>query len=136
MTPVIQEETTGCGIAASATLAGISYQKARDTANAMGIYASDRTLWSDTTYVRRLLTALGIETAPSEQPFTAWEALPDRALLAIKWRMKDERSFWHWTVFVREGGDHMVLDSKAGLKQNVRRDFGRMKPRWFIEVLA
>jgi len=62
MKPVIQEEVTGCGIAASAALIGISYQQAKQTANALGIYTNDQSLWSDTQYIRRLLLEFGINT--------------------------------------------------------------------------
>jgi hypothetical protein len=37
-------------------------------------------------------------------------------------------------VFVRDATGEYVLDSKAALKNNVRRDFGRIKPKWFIAV--
>jgi len=136
MNPVIQEETTGCGIAASAALAGISYRQAKQTANALGIYADDQSLWSDTQYIRRLLLNLDINTSPQETPFKSWEALPGLALLAIKWRQQGDQAFWHWTVFSREKGDAYVLDSKRTLKNNIRKDFGRIKPKWFIEVIT
>lgn len=95
ITPVIQQETTGCGIAACAALAGLTYDTARSRAAEMGIHASDRSLWSNTAYVRRLLRALDIDTDPNERPFTGWEDLPDRALLANKWRLIDGVPFWH-----------------------------------------
>lgn len=53
--PVIQEQTSGCGIASSAVLLGLSYAQMKAIANAMGIFAEDTALWSDTQYVRRLL---------------------------------------------------------------------------------
>ena len=53
MEPVVQEETTGCGIAASAALAGISYAEAKRTANALGIYADDTALWSECVVMQR-----------------------------------------------------------------------------------
>ncbi|MFC0337407.1 hypothetical protein SAMN05421848_1808 [Kushneria avicenniae] len=134
MTPVIQEEPTGCGIAACAALAGLDYDTARTRAAALGIHANDRTLWSQTSHVRALLAHLGIEVLEGEQPFIGWDALPGRALLAIKWRLIDGVPFWHWVVFVREAGESVVLDSKAALRHNVRRDFGRMKPKWFITI--
>ena len=132
MKAVIQEEISGCGIAAVAALAGVSYGQAKGRANSLGIYAQDRSLWSDTEYVRRLLTAYGLLASPDELPFQDWAALPDRALLAIKWHRENGTAFWHWGVFVRDGDDAYVLDSKKSLKQNCRRDFGRMKPKWFI----
>ena len=54
--------------------------------------------------------------------------------MAIKWRRINGVPFWHWVVCMREAGECVVLDSKTALKNNVRRDFGRMKPEWFIEV--
>ncbi len=83
MKPVVQEETTGCGIAASAALAGISYAEAKRKANALGIYAADTALWSETEHVRKLLREFGISVSPKETPFEAWERLPDKALMAM-----------------------------------------------------
>jgi hypothetical protein len=84
MNPIIQEEVTGCCIASAAALKQISYREAKQIANNLGIYASDSTLWSDTAYIRKLLTELGISTSDQETPFSTWEKLPDKALLAIK----------------------------------------------------
>ncbi|WP_343808038.1 hypothetical protein [Marinobacterium maritimum] len=134
MKPVIQEEISGCGIAASAALAGVSYAQAKAVANGLGIYAEDKVLWSETAYVRRLLNEFGITCAATELPFSSWEKLPERALLAIKWRLIDGRPFWHWVVFVRNGEDSFVLDSKKSLKCHRRRDFGRIKPKWYIPI--
>ena len=136
MKSVIQEESTGCGIASSAAIAGISYDEAKAVANGLGINADDQALWSDTLYVRRLLSELGVKTGEAEQPFTGWGALPDCALLAIKWRRESGKPFWHWVVFVREGDQEYVLDSKKALKHHTRRDFGRMKPKWYIPVFV
>ena len=55
MKPVVQLERTGCGIAAVATLVGMSYRETQRTANRLGISADDVKLWSETGYVRRLL---------------------------------------------------------------------------------
>lgn len=134
MEPVIQQEKTGCGIAATAVLAGIGYAEAKRKANALGISAADTALWSETAHVRKLLRELGISVSPKETPFESWEGLPDTALMAIKWRMEQGKPFWHWVVFIREDGEAKVLDSKKALKSNVRRDFGRIKPKWYIEV--
>jgi len=134
MNPVIQEEISGCGIAASAVLAGLSYHEARQKAAALGIYAEDKALWSDTGYVRKLLGELGVSVASEETEFESWEQLPDKALLAIKWRLEAGKPFWHWVVFVRHSSGAVVLDSKKALKSNVRKDFGRIKPKWYIAV--
>jgi hypothetical protein len=47
---VIQEETTGCGIASAANILGKTYSEMKEVANSMGIFAEDESLWSDTQY--------------------------------------------------------------------------------------
>lgn len=134
MKPVVQLEGTGCGIAAVATLAGVGYREMQGVANRLGIFADDPRLWSETGYVRRLLKEYRIRSARTEVPFTSWEALPDLALLAVKWHKARDHAFWHWVVFWRGPYGPVVLDSKRGLRRHLRTDFGRMKPKWLIPV--
>lgn len=132
--PVIQEEPTGCGIAAAAALAGVSYARAKAVAASLGISASDRKLWCETEYVRRLLAKFDLRVAREPTPFRSWAGLPDCALLAIKWHIEQGRPFWHWVVFVRENDRLYVVDSSPTLKAPLRTDFGRMRPVWFLTV--
>ncbi len=134
MKPVIQLKRSGCGIAAVAALAGVSYGHVQTTGHQLGIFAHDRRLWSETDYVKRLLQRYQLRPAASEQPFRSWSSLPDLALLAIKWHREQGRPCWHWVVFVRDSEGERVLDSKRSLKRHVRTDFGRMKPKWFLPV--
>lgn len=134
MKPVVQLERTGCGIASVAALAGVSYRQAQYVANRLDIFADDPKLWSETGYVRRLLTEYGIRSARTEMSFTSWEALPDLALLAVKWHKERDRAFWHWVVFWRGPHGPVVLDSKRDLSNHERTDFGRIKAKWFIPV--
>lgn len=131
---VVQEETTGCGIASVANILGQSYSEMKAIANAMGIYASDKSLWSDTQYVRRMLSSAGVETSKGEVPFASWDTLPDLALLSIKYHQEEGQNFWHWVVFKRVDGQPFVLDSASYLPSNIREDFHAMQPKWFIEV--
>jgi ABC-type bacteriocin/lantibiotic exporter with double-glycine peptidase domain len=135
MKTVIQQEVTGCGIASVAMLAGVTYLQAQRVAHRLDISAQDPRLWSDTAYVRTLLHHYGIRTADKEQPFDTWDTLPNLALLALKWHRERGRAFWHWVVFYRGPHGAVVLDPKRGLRTNRRTDFGRMKPKWFIEIL-
>ncbi|WP_185266462.1 hypothetical protein [Halopseudomonas xiamenensis] len=132
--PVVQEETTGCGIAAVANILGKTYAEMKAVANAMGIHAADKSLWSDTQYVRRMLSSAGVQTSADELPFESWDALPDVALLSIKHHQEEGRNFWHWVVFKRIDGRPLVLDSASYLPSNIREDFHAMQPKWFIEV--
>lgn len=136
MKPVVQLERTGCAIAAVAALAGVDYDQAKRVANRLGIFADDPALWSETAHVRRLLKEYGFRFAPTEAPFTSWEALPDLALLAVKWHEDRGRAFWHWVVFWRGPRGPVVLDSKRPLRRHVRTDFGRMKPKWSLAITS
>ena len=134
LTSVIQEEATGCGIASVANILGKTYSDMKATANAMGIYAKDKSLWSDTQHVRKMLASAGVETSVDEVPFESWDTLPDSALLSIKYHQEEGKNFWHWVVFKRVDGQDFVLDSASYLPSNVRTDFNDMQPKWFIEV--
>lgn len=134
MKSIIQEEPTGCAIASTALLADVSYKKAKEVANSLGIYADDTALWSETDYIRKLLLQFKIETDKKETAFTDWDKLPDCALLAIKYHLKKGKPYWHWVVFVREKDECSVYDSSTRLKTNIRKDFNRIKPQWFIGV--
>ena len=134
MKSVIQEEVTGCGIASVANILGKTYSEMRESANSMGIYATDESLWSDTHYVREMLISFGVKTSDTEVPFQSWDDLPDLALLSIKHYTENNKDFWHWVVFRRENSESFVLDSASYLTSNKRIDFNEMYPKWYIEV--
>jgi ABC-type bacteriocin/lantibiotic exporter with double-glycine peptidase domain len=132
---VIQEEKTGCGIASVANIVNLPYTNVKKKANSLGIFAEDKTLYSDTGYVRRLLNEYKVETSNKEVPFTSWDKLPDLALLSIKYHEEEGVPFWHWVVFKRINGNPVVLDSASYLNENKRLDFDVMEPKWYIEAV-
>lgn len=134
MNPVIQEEKTGCGIASVANILGKSYSEMRKIANAMDIHASDKSLWSDTQYVRKMLSKYDVKTSEKEIQFESWSKLPDLALLSIKNYEENGKKYWHWVIFKRENHTEVVLDSASYLSSNIRTDFNAMNPKWYIEV--
>ena len=134
MKPVVQQELTGCAIASAAAIAGVSYSAAKAVAKSLGISATDPLLWSDTQHIRKLLVEFGRSASARTVPFRAWESLPALALLATKWHLEKGRAHWHWVVFVRDGKDAYVLDSKKSVRKHKRTDFGRIKPKWYIAV--
>lgn len=134
MKPVIQQEITGCGIASVATLTGLSYQHVSAAAGRLGIFTDNCALWSDTRPLRMLLEHFGIIADVAEHPFTSWDALPDRALLAVKWHLEQGQPHWHWVVFWRSPDGPVVFDSKKALKTHARTDFWRIRPKWYIPV--
>jgi hypothetical protein len=132
--PVIQEDRTGCGLASVATLAGVSYQHVKTVGGPLGIDVQNSRLWSETRYVRKLLTHYGLSSSPNTTTFKSWGNLPQLALLAIRWHKKNDCAFWHWVVFYRGPQGPMVFDPKRELHTHCRTDFGRMKPKWFIMI--
>jgi hypothetical protein len=133
MNPVVQDEPTGCGIAAVATIVEKEYFEVKDLANSLGIFAEDNKLFSDTKYVCKLLDKYNIISQP-KKPFASWEALPDLALLASNYHIENGRPFWHWVVFLRENNQTMILDSNPSLDQNKRTDLDQIRAEWYIEV--
>ena len=134
MNPVIQEEETGCAIACSAAIAGISYSEAKIAANKIGIFATDSSLWSESKHICKLLNELNIATDCIETVFKDWQALPGCALLATKWHKENNIPYWHWAIYVRDGQAEYVLDSNASLDDNLIINLDTIQPKWFIKV--
>ena len=127
---VVQEEPTGCGIACVAMIAGRTYAEVKEIANAQGIYAEDEELFTATKYVRKLLSDFNVKISEVEQPFSSWEAMPDKALLATKYRVENDCARWHWSVYI--SNPVSVLDPAAYLSENIRKDFDHISVKWFI----
>lgn len=134
LTPVVQQDATGCGLAVIATLTGQPYAQIKTRAAELGTHPEDKRIWSDTDYVYRLAADQGLTLAVQPTPFHDWDNLPDLAIMAIKWRRIEGVPFWHWVVFQRTEGEPQVLDSGIRLKHQCRRDLWRIQPKWFIEV--
>jgi ABC-type bacteriocin/lantibiotic exporter with double-glycine peptidase domain len=134
MKVVLQDEISGCGLAVVATVAGKNYIEVKQYANSIGIYAEDKRLYSDTAYVRKLLTHYGVKSSNLENPFESWDKLSNTALLSIKYHIKNGEPYWHWTVFHRSGRTAVVLDPARYLVTNERSDFYDIQPKWFIEI--
>ena len=136
MKAVLQQETTGCPIVCAAAISAIESEAAKTVTNRLRIHADDEALWSSTQPIRDLLKELGVKTAASEKTFTTWDNLPGCALISLKWHLEKGKPFWHWAIFVRTNKKSYVIDSNKSLKTNYRTDFGRMNPKWFIEVYS
>lgn len=136
LSPVVQLDRTGCGVASVAAIVGQSYATVKRRAASLDIIVTDPRLWSDPRLVQTLLLSYGVRVAQRPRPFRSWASLPDYALLAIKWHLEGGRPAWHWVVFAREAGVPTVLDSKRALRTHRRRDFGRMKPKWYLALPA
>lgn len=132
---VTQEDRTGCAFAAVAMSGGTTYQKVKKAAaHYYGISVDDSRLWSETSHVRTLLKHYGITGTRKEVSFVSWEKLPALALLAVKWHRERTHCRWHWVVFWQSPFGPVVLDPNTSLQTNIRKDFGRLKPKWCIGI--
>lgn len=132
--PVIQEDKTGCSIACISWMSGRKYSDVKNLAKDLGISIEDPRLWSSTNHVRRILKEVSLKANPREADFKGWDNLPAYSLLAIKYHLENGIAYWHWVVCVNSHQGRFVMDPKKALKSNIRTDFGRMKPKWYIEI--
>ena len=130
---LIQRDTTGCGLACVAMIAGKKYAEVKRKAIELGLVDSNGPFRTSCGELRMLVKAIGGEALIGRKA-TYWASLPDLAIAGINYREK--KNEWHWVVFVREGKDTYVLDPWHKIKTTKRRDFGRMRLRSCIPIHA
>lgn len=123
---IIQQDRNGCGLACVAMLAGISYRQACAIAEQRGWYVDIRRNGTPTHRLRKLLLDCGVRTNPAVRT-NRWERFSDLAIVATR---------AHWVVFERKAVGERVFDSNARLKTGIRTDLSRIRPVFFIEVIA
>lgn len=132
MKRIKQEHYSGCGLACVAMIVGKKYSTIRKTAHDLLNMADDHDLYTNSTHLIQLLSHFEIETSQKKIPFTSWEKLPEKAIVAIN--HNKESDIWHWVVFQKNQHGTWVLDPKPTIKSDRRTDFNRMKPKWYIAV--
>lgn len=133
MRRVKQGDPTGCGLACIAMITNNDYNKVRALAVRELGFDDSGTFYTNTKHLRDLANNFQIELGKKRRQFKSFERLPDTAILAINY--KEELDTWHWVVYHRTSTDQFVYDPKKNIKTNKRRDFGRIKARWFLPVI-
>lgn len=134
MQRIVQVDSTGCGLACVAMLAGRSYEQVKRKSIRLGILNDKEPFYTVTQDLRELLANYNISSKPGRK-VRKWESLPDKAILAIN--HQENYGIWHWVVFVRVSSEKFyVLDPRRAVKTERRTDFGRMRLRSYIEVGA
>lgn len=131
MKRIIQEDSTGCGLACIAMLANKTYKTVRKVAERLEIKNQDK-FYTGTKDLRELSQYFGIDIGFKRVKFNSYKSLPNIAILAINYREKSEN--WHWVVYYRTDNDEYVLDPKKTIKTDRRKDFSRITPKWYIKV--
>ena len=133
MRRVKQGDPTGCGLACIAMLANTNYEEVKEVAIKKLGFNKSGTFYTGTRHLRELAGHFKIELGKKRRKFKRFEELPETTILAINYNKKSDT--WHWVVYRREPNDEFVYDPKKNIKSNKRRDFRRIKAKWFLPVI-
>ncbi len=128
---IIQEDSTGCGIACAAMVASVSYIEAKRTAIKYGIVKEKPPYYTTAGELSALLSKFGNDFARGRK-LRKWESLDKLSIVGINY--KPTYDTWHWVVYVPDSEAGFVLDPRKGVKTYKRTDFSRMRPRSYIPV--
>jgi hypothetical protein len=125
---VRQLDSTGCGVAIVATLAGVSYTQAKQVMFPSGSRGRGfRTGWRD---LRVGLEAFGVRFRGLARRTCAWEDVPDVAVVLVN----QKPTGGHWVVFVRDAERPFVLDPNSKQPGCRRTDIHRTRPHQWRAV--
>ena len=130
---ITQETLTDCGLACVAMVSGKSLEVVRKFAVKELGYPKDGPYTTTHDNLYKMLAHFGIGHG-KKAPFKSLAAMP--ALAIMETRKMPSTGNSHLVVFERiEDGDERVLDPGWWLKQQVRRDWNRIKLDTFVPVL-
>ena len=113
-------------------LANVSYELVRSIAVDNLDYKSNGTFYTDTKQLYILGQYFNIKLSKRKIPFRNFESLPHTAILATNYDKNDD--IWHWVIFKRTSKEQFVYDPKKSIKSNKRKDFNRIKAKWYLPV--
>lgn len=129
MRRIKQLDSTGCGIACVAMIAGRTYSQVRKIAVEMGYQRSDLTLYTHAKQLRALLDHFGVRTERARMA-RHWESLSATGIAAVNRRESDGR--WHWVVY-QHGRRPYAIDPRKSAPPR-RTDFGRLRLHSFVPI--
>ena len=143
MRRIEQEDSTGCGLACIAMLAGTTYKKVKRKAIDKSEIPKEGPFYTDTPNLYRLGQVFGLKIGQRcvclndkrirvRKETKARRVPPDKAILAINRRQNDNT--WHWVVYRRAQDGEYFLDPRQGIKSERREDFGRIKIHGYVKA--
>lgn len=132
MKRIIQEDSTGCGLACVAMIANLTYSEIKKEAIENSIVQSGRSFYTTSNDLIRLLSALNIQ-AKKGRIVRKWESIKSLSIVAINFREKSNT--WHWVVYVPDTKIGYVLDPNKKIKTEKRIDLSRMVLRSYIPIV-
>lgn len=129
---VIQQDSTGCGIACIAMVAGISYSEAkRITLNNRILKKSVKNFYTTTKDLVNILNSIGIESSKGRK-VRYWSSINTISIVGINYL--ETTNTWHWVVFIPNEDNGYVLDPSKKVKTENRKDFSRMRLRSYLPI--
>lgn len=129
---VIQEDSTGCGIACIAMVAGISYAEAKQiTLNNEILKKSVKNFYTTTKDLVNILNSIGIESSKGRK-VRYWSSINTISIVGINFL--ETTDTWHWVLFIPNEDTGYVLDPSKRVKTEKRTDFSRMRLRSYIPI--
>ena len=133
MRRIKQGDTTGCGLACIAILAGHSYQTVKKKAIEKLNFTNNGEFYTTTRHLKALGLIFNVTIiGHRRRKFKGWDELPDMAIVSINPNHKN--TSWHWVVFCKSHDASFVFDPKKSTKSNKRTDFGRMNPSGYLPI--
>lgn len=124
MRRVIQEDTTGCGLACIAMLSGRKYKDVRQIALNELEFNDGGEFYTGTRDLVYLGQCFSLKIGKRLRKFKSFDLLPNKAILAINYKEKSDT--WHSVVFHRTHKEQYVLDPKKSIKTSKRIDLLRI----------
>ncbi|NML29020.1 cysteine peptidase family C39 domain-containing protein [Zoogloea dura] len=131
MKRVIQEDSTGCGLACIAMIVGTRYKTIKKQAHELlhDWPSRSRSFYTEAAHLKTLLKAHSIEYGNYRRTDNWPQIKVELAIAAINLRKNGN---WHWVVFKQQNNDAYILDPRS--KQEKRRDFRRARLHAYLPI--
>lgn len=131
MRRVLQEDSTGCGLACVAMVARVSYEEVRAWAVCELGFSAEGPFNTDVVDLRFMLAEYGYRLS-RRTVFTAYGPISPLGILGLERCGSGEED--HWAVLVKCGLDMYVLDPSPSIKAERRRDWWKLRPVSYMNV--
>lgn len=130
--PVRQKDSTGCGLACVACLAGAKYAEVKEVATIMFNWPpTTRRFYTTSAQIIALLEKFELQGKKGRM-VRNWDSISSLAIVAINPHEVKKNVYWHWVVFSKIGDQAIVIDPKT--KSMVRKNISRIRLRSYIPV--
>lgn len=128
---ITQEDSTACGIACVAMVAGLTYNEAKKVALDNQIFKANKNFYTTSNDLTKFLNFLGIK-AGTGRKVCHWKSIKTLSIVGINFI--ETTGTWHWVLFIPNEDTGYVLDPSKRIKTEKRIDLSRMRLRSYIPI--